>query len=67
LIEWEREAVSELCERHHISESEFYDWRETSLAGATTALARQNGNDRPPGVTQPEPRSRRVTTLNDRL
>lgn len=32
--------VRELCRRHGISEAEFYDWRSTSLAGATQALAR---------------------------
>jgi uncharacterized membrane protein YkgB len=31
------------CERHHISEADFYSWRETSLAGATEALARAEG------------------------
>ncbi len=31
--------VEELCERHGISESDFYDWRDISEAGATDALA----------------------------
>jgi len=31
--------VSELCERHHISESQFYAWRDASLEGAAKALA----------------------------
>ena len=31
--------VTELCERHGIAESTFYDWRDTSLAGAAEALA----------------------------
>lgn len=31
--------VGELTTRHGISESEFYEWRDTSLAGATEALA----------------------------
>lgn len=33
-------AVRALCERYGMSEAEFYDWRETSLAAATQALAR---------------------------
>jgi len=33
--------VSEMCERYRISESEFYSWRDASLAGATQALARE--------------------------
>lgn len=36
--------VAALCERYQISEAEFYDWRETSVAGATHALAGHNGN-----------------------
>lgn len=41
-------SVSELCERNHISEAEFFAWREASLAGAAEALAQQptNGNSR---------------------
>ena len=30
--------IRETCERNGISESDFYAWRETSLAGATVAL-----------------------------
>lgn len=30
--------VSALCERNHISEAQFYAWRDKSLAGATLAL-----------------------------
>ncbi|MDQ6804647.1 MAG: hypothetical protein M3065_06705 [Actinomycetota bacterium] len=43
--------IHALCERNHISEAEFYDWRETSLAGAAQALA-SNGssNGQPKGV-----------------
>lgn len=36
--------VGALCARYRISESQFYDWRETSIAGATRALAREDGN-----------------------
>jgi len=36
----EESLISELCDRHEISEAEFYDWRETSRAGATEALSR---------------------------
>lgn len=32
--------IREVCQRNHISEADFYAWRETSLAGATAALAR---------------------------
>jgi putative oxidoreductase len=31
--------VGGLCATNHISEAQFYDWRDTSLAGATTALS----------------------------
>jgi putative oxidoreductase len=31
--------ISGLCETNHISEAQFYDWRDTSLAGATAALS----------------------------
>ena len=31
--------VAGLCETNHISEAQFYDWRDTSLAGATSALS----------------------------
>lgn len=31
--------VGALCERHGISESTFYEWRDTSLSGAANALA----------------------------
>ena len=31
--------ISGLCETNRISEAEFYDWRDTSLAGATNALS----------------------------
>ncbi len=37
----DQSLVSELCERYQVSESDFYDWRETSIAGATSALARE--------------------------
>lgn len=30
--------IGELCERHQISEAEYHDWRQTSLAAATQAL-----------------------------
>ncbi len=40
--------VGALCETNQISESQFYDWRETSLAAATQALARTGGNGRVP-------------------
>jgi hypothetical protein len=30
--------ISGLCETNHISESEFYEWRDLSLEGATQAL-----------------------------
>jgi hypothetical protein len=30
--------VSELCERHHVTESEYYTWREQALRSATQAL-----------------------------
>ena len=32
--------IKEACERNHISEADFYAWREISLAGATEALSR---------------------------
>jgi len=32
--------VGELCDRHQVTESEFYAWRATTLDGATAALAR---------------------------
>jgi len=35
----DQSSVGELCERHQISEAEFYEWRETSRVGATEALA----------------------------
>ncbi len=35
------ELLSELCERHHVTESDFYLWRDQALAGATDALAAQ--------------------------
>lgn len=31
--------ISGLCETNHISEAQFYDWRDASLAGATRALS----------------------------
>lgn len=31
--------LSELCERHHVTESDYYLWRDQALAGATDALA----------------------------
>lgn len=30
--------IPDLCEQNHISQAEFYDWRELSLEGATAAL-----------------------------
>jgi hypothetical protein len=42
-----------LCEANHISESEFCDWRGTSLAGATTALAARNGGYEPENQAGP--------------
>jgi hypothetical protein len=36
--------IAGLCERNQISESELAGWRETSLAGATQALAHQEHN-----------------------
>lgn len=37
------ELLSELCERHRVTESDFYLWRDQALAGATDALAAQPG------------------------
>ncbi len=34
------ELIREACQRNHISETDFYAWRETSLTGATEALRR---------------------------
>ena len=34
----DQSLISGLCEHNHISEAEFYEWRDTSLAGATQAL-----------------------------
>jgi hypothetical protein len=31
--------ISGLCATNHISEAQFYDWRDASLAGATSALS----------------------------
>lgn len=31
--------ISGLCQTNHISEAQYYAWRDTSLAGATTALS----------------------------
>ncbi|MDQ6776919.1 MAG: DoxX family membrane protein [Actinomycetota bacterium] len=31
--------ITALCERHHISESEFHEWRETSRGDASSAVA----------------------------
>lgn len=44
-----------LCETNHISEAQFYDWRDTSLAGAARALSVTTdppaaGSDRVPAV-----------------
>ncbi|MHB8660231.1 MAG: hypothetical protein ACYC91_20295 [Solirubrobacteraceae bacterium] len=53
--------VSALCERNHISEAQFYDWRASSLAGATQALARNGGNgsnDRTQEIPRPDPAQR---------
>ena len=42
--------ISGLCERNHISEAEFYDWRDASLAGAVQGLARSGSTvSRTPG------------------
>jgi putative oxidoreductase len=41
----DQSRVSGLCERNHISQSEFYEWRETSLAGATAALTAHDGQN----------------------
>jgi putative oxidoreductase len=35
--------IKAACERNHISESDFYAWRQTSLAGATEALRSKSG------------------------
>lgn len=35
--------IKATCERNHISEADFYAWRETSLDGATEALGRAEG------------------------
>ena len=35
----DQQLISELCERHGIAESTFYQWRDTSLDGAVLALA----------------------------
>ncbi|MDQ6834674.1 MAG: DoxX family membrane protein [Actinomycetota bacterium] len=50
--------VSALCERNHISEAEFYDWRATSLAGATHALASSGSNGTTPEKARPDPADR---------
>jgi putative oxidoreductase len=34
----DQRLISELCERHQISEAEFYTWRDASVAGAVSAL-----------------------------
>ena len=34
----DQRLIGELCDRHGISEAEFYAWRDTSLAGAVGAL-----------------------------
>lgn len=47
--------VSALCERNHISEAQFYDWRATSLAGATQALTRNASNGRAQEIPRPKP------------
>lgn len=31
--------VAELCERHHMTEAQFYEWRESALGGAARALS----------------------------
>jgi putative oxidoreductase len=36
--------IKATCERNHISEADFHAWRETSLAGATEALARETAS-----------------------
>ena len=43
--------VSELCDRHSISEATFYDWRDASLSGAAQALE-LDGEAQPPPVPQ---------------
>jgi len=35
----DEQPLAELCERNHVTESEFYLWRDQVLAGATDALA----------------------------
>lgn len=34
----DRHDIAALCKLHELSEADFYDWRETARAGATTAL-----------------------------
>jgi len=66
----DQSQISALCERHHISESEFYDLRETVLAGATEALVREE-EDRQlagtlgavPACVSAMPRASRATTV----
>jgi hypothetical protein len=50
--------ISGLCERNHISEAELYDWRDTSLAGATQALTRDGNEGRLRNGTRGEPAHR---------
>jgi putative oxidoreductase len=40
--------IKATCERNNISEADFHAWRETSLAGATEALARETTSGSPP-------------------
>jgi len=37
----EQSLISEVCDRHGISEAEFYDWWEASRAGAKLALSQE--------------------------
>ena len=47
--------ISGLCERHHISEAEFYQWRDTSLASAAQALG---GDSSPLDIARRAPAGR---------
>ena len=50
--------VSALCERNHISEAQFYEWRATSLAGATRALTLDGSNGGARELPRPDPARR---------
>ena len=49
----DQSLISGLCELNHISEAQFYEWRDTSLAGATQALAHGTPDDPPRNVLGP--------------